>query len=514
MNRKIIDTIFFLVCFTLIFNNIPKPLQMNFIGGPVGSKLVFYPLAAGFLYTAYCQWKYKNILQQQGIVIKFCAVYLGVTLVSLIWGLINYPYWQQVLAGPVEQIEKLPKVLAFFQSHGIELDTKLLMSAWICVRQIKGLFLEIFWCFGGAYMVYCWYKHDYKRGGQVACTALLAALFVFMLYSVIDAFYLAGSSWAAIILTKVNPLLHPIKSNNGWWPPLLWKGQLRSIFSEPSHVGNYIGLVLPVVLFSYIKTNKKYFLLLMGLITFFVVLTKARTAYAMLCGIILLFSMVILFRMREQWKKLLLVLGICFITFNVGVQYLDFIASQKNKNDVTVQTVLEDNLFSLNSDVKRSNGARYALIRSNLRITGQHLFLGVGRDLAKAYMIDNYTESELNNGEVADWVNRSKKYGYFAVGQGYGDAMNEFITRLAQTGIIGLITFLTPFAFILYKLQKTVNNKSVINQLLFMIIVSLLVASCNGSINLIYGVWIFLGLAYAVVYGDVNKQEVIDNERT
>lgn len=509
MNRKIIDTFFFLICFSLIFNNIPKPLQMNFIGGPVGSKLVFYPLAAGFLYTAYCQWKYKNILQQQGIVIKFCAVYLGVTLVSLVCGLINYPYWQQVLAGPVEQIEKLPKVLAFFQSYGIELDTKLLMSAWISVRQIKGLFLEIFWCFGGAYVVYCWYKHDYKRGGQVACAALLAALFVFMLYSAIDAFYLAGSSWATNILTKVNPLLHPIKSNNGWWPPLLWKGQLRSIFAEPSHVGNYIGLVLPVVLFAYIKNNKKYFLLLTGLITFFVVLTKARTAYAMLCGIILLFSMIILFRMREQWKKLLLILGICFITFNVGVQYLDFTASQKNKDDVNVQTVLEDNLLSLNSDVKRSNGARYALIRSNMRIAVQHPVLGVGRGLAGAYMIDNYTEEEAKNGEIADWVCRSKKYGLFATGQGYSDAMNEFITRLSQTGVLGLLVFLTPFMLIVYKLQKFSGDELIMKQMLCVILLSSLIAGCNGSVNLIYGIWIFLGLAYAAIYGD--SKEVLNH---
>ncbi|MDO4921929.1 MAG: O-antigen ligase family protein [Phascolarctobacterium sp.] len=505
MNRKIVDTIFFLICFTLIFNNIPKPLQMNFIGGPVGSKLVFYPLAAGFLYTAYCQWKYRNILQQQGIVIKFCAVYLGVTLVSLVWGLINYPYWQQVLAGPVEQIEKLPKVLAFFQSHGIEPDTKLLMSAWISVRQIKGLFLEIFWCFGGAYMVYCWYKHDYKRGGRIAAAGLLAALVVFVIYGLIDAFYLAGSDLATNILKNVNPLLHPIKSNNGWWPPLLWKNQLRSVFSEPSHVGNYLGLVLPVLLFAYVKKNSRVFLATIGIITFLVVLTNARTAYAMLCGILFLFGLIIILRLREHWRKLLAALAVCCVCFNLGVAFLDYASSSsKNKaqDEVTAQTVLEDNLLSLNSDVKRSNGARYALIRSNWRITLQHPFLGVGRGLAGAYMIDNYTEEEAKNGEIADWVRRSKKYGLFATGQGYSDAMNEFVTRLSQTGVVGLLVLLAPFIWILYKLQENAGTEALIKHMLSLILLSSLVAGCNGSVNLIYGIWIFLGLAYAAIYGD------------
>lgn len=62
MNVKYRDLIFFLICFSLIFNNIPKSIQMNFIGGPVGDKLVIFPLIIGILYSVWCEWKYKNIL--------------------------------------------------------------------------------------------------------------------------------------------------------------------------------------------------------------------------------------------------------------------------------------------------------------------------------------------------------------------------------------------------------------------------------------------------------------------
>ena len=51
-----------LIFLSLVFNEIPRNLQMNFLGGPVQSKLVFYPLFIGFIYTIYCQYKYKDVL--------------------------------------------------------------------------------------------------------------------------------------------------------------------------------------------------------------------------------------------------------------------------------------------------------------------------------------------------------------------------------------------------------------------------------------------------------------------
>ena len=55
MNNKVRDLIFFLVCTSLIFPNLPKPMQMNFLGGPIGNKLTFYPLVLGIIYTFWCE---------------------------------------------------------------------------------------------------------------------------------------------------------------------------------------------------------------------------------------------------------------------------------------------------------------------------------------------------------------------------------------------------------------------------------------------------------------------------
>lgn len=99
MNKKIKNTLFVCISIFLIFNNIPKVIQMNFLGGSVGNKLVFYPLFIGFIYTICCQYKYKNIFANFDKFIKFITVYLVITFISLIIGLYNYPYYDLIING-------------------------------------------------------------------------------------------------------------------------------------------------------------------------------------------------------------------------------------------------------------------------------------------------------------------------------------------------------------------------------------------------------------------------------
>lgn len=87
MNEKIRDGLLCVVCFTLIFNNIPKNIQMNFWGGLIGNKLVLYPLTIGFIYTAYCQYKKQNILVYFDIFKKFVLFYIIANMLSLLVGL-------------------------------------------------------------------------------------------------------------------------------------------------------------------------------------------------------------------------------------------------------------------------------------------------------------------------------------------------------------------------------------------------------------------------------------------
>ncbi len=512
MNIRFKNLLFFSLCLSLIFNYIPTRIQLNFIGGPVGNKLVIYPLIIGIIYTIWCEWKKKRIFVETGIFTKYCFVYISVSLLSLVLGLYTYPYWDLVLNGPVDQIEKLPKVLAFLSAHGIDISPKLLMSTWICVRQIKGLFLEVFWCFGGAYLVYCWYKDDWKKGLYIATCALISSIVIFLLYGFMDALYLYGNELAKIVLITVNPYLHPITTDNGWWPPLLWEGQLRSVFVEPSHVGNYLGLVVPFLLYYYLKRKRNALLFLIAAVSFIVVLTKARTAYAMMAGMLCLSIILILFLSRNNWKQVIAILCASIIGFYGGICFINLpVNNVNNKQEVNVATVIDDNLGSLAASDKRSNGARYALIKCNLRIAAQHPIFGVGSGLGLAYMLDNYTDDECNNQEVADWIRRSYKYGIFATGQGYGDAMNEYVTRLSQRGLVGLFVFLFPFLYIIYKLYRE-KGYPLERLCLIFVLITCLVAACNGSIHLIYAVWVPMGLAYAMCFGKDSSEKDV-NER-
>ena len=218
MNKKVMDILFFFISFFLIFNHIPKVIQMNFLGGPVGNKLVFYPLFIGFIYTIYCQYKYQNVFVHFDKFIKFIAAYLVITFISLIIGLYNYPYYDLVINGPVTQIEKLPKVMAFLDGFGINIDQEVLIAFWMIARAVKGLLFEVIYTFGGAYLIYCWYHDNCKTAFNTMIKAVLLSLIFIISYSVIEIFYLAGNQNAETILKVITPYIHVVKSDGTWWP--------------------------------------------------------------------------------------------------------------------------------------------------------------------------------------------------------------------------------------------------------------------------------------------------------
>ena len=531
MNLKVRNAIFFLMVFVLIFDYIPKPVQLNFLGGPAGSKLIVYPLLVAFGYSVYCHYKHGGVFVDFRKFARYVAVFIGVMLLSTACGLIMYPYWDLVLSGPVNQIEKLPKVMEFLASHGMAVDQRLLMSCWIIARQVKGTFLDAFWCFGASYLVYCWYKEDWRTALRIAVKAALWAFGVLFLYAIAEVAYLAGNPAAAKILSTINPYIHPIVTNHGWWPPLLWKGQLRLVFPEPSHVGNYIAFGLPFLWYMYFEAGRKkagLALLMTVVMSFLVFLTKARTAYGMLIGMVVLLLCLILlgrqFGLLKKFAALVAAVAIGFggfVSFDMTMQAVAASAKAKSvtakaapakpkpkpkPKSVTAQAMaakaVENNFLSLVMDNKRSNGARYSLLRAHFRTGMEHPILGVGRGLTGAYVAEHFTKAEAKNKEVASWIRYQKKHGPMASGYSIPDAMNEFVSRFSTTGILGLLTVLFPFSHVLMKLLKDwMRCGSHESMFVAFALISSLVAGCNGSWDIIFGVWLLLGLSYAVVRG-------------
>lgn len=247
--RKSQDILFFLIVFCVIFDYVPKVLWLTSfgMGGPYSTMLGDYPITLGFLLTGYMIWKgYLNIRNRK--IILFFGIAFAVCEISALHGLAIYPYWNLILNAPVPQIEKLPEVLSLLHKYNIDISYEHLFSIWIFARSIKTAIFDLLYHFGFSYMIYLWYQNDFKRARKIFKQGLLTGVAVFTVYGVIDVCFLHGLTTAAFILKQINPLIHDIGKIHNWWPPLLWNGQFRSVFAEPSRVGNYIAFALPFYL--------------------------------------------------------------------------------------------------------------------------------------------------------------------------------------------------------------------------------------------------------------------------
>lgn len=550
MNAMIINKLFFVLCFALAFVSMPKVLQMNFLGGVLQSKLVFFPLVIGFIYTIYCQYKYKNVLVNFDKFLKFILVYLAITFVSLIIGLYNYPYYDLVINGPVTQIEKLPKVTGILNSFGINIDQKVLIAFWLVARVVKGLLFEIIYTFGGAYMIYCWYYDNWKTAFNIMLKAVLATLVFIFSYSVVELFYLAGNQNAKEILEIITPYFHVVKSDGTWWPPLLWKNQLRSLFAEPSYYGIYFAFTMPVVWYASLVAEKIQHkaLLYVGIIffTFCLFITQARTAVALFLGEIVLFIIFLMFLRSIGILKKFAIIGLCsIIAFGMSNIFITnfmqpkpaktmSVEISKDKSDKSVtktdikqdqklsnpkgkqetnkiiidknqiNSYFEKNLFSLVSLNQRSNNARYSIMLTDLKIGLNNPILGVGTGLRNAYVSDYLPEMSKGNREVKMWLNNQKEKGIMRSGF---PKLGEFTSRFAETGVLGLTIFLIPPLVLLRKLYFKISDQAISTEnklpyVFFTIsLIGIMASGIGDTINITYCYWVLLGLGYDMCFG-------------
>lgn len=509
MNKRIRDGIFFLLVFFLIFNNIPKPVQLSFLGGPAGGKLSVYPLLAGFLYSFYCQYKDGGVFSDFKRFARYIAVFIGVMLLSTVVGLITYPYYDLVLNGPVDQIEKLPRVLAFLSAHGIEADAKLLMQMWIVARQIKAVFLEAFWCFGGAYLIYCWYRIEWERAVKILTQAVMASAAVLIGYSVVEVFWLAHCGDAEWILKVVNPFIHTIKGNEMWWPPLLWNGQLRSVFAEPSYYGIYMAFAMPWLWNKLCLTKSKVTGAVIFLLAFGIVLTRARTAFMIHVGeLSLLVLFCLLFARNEEALKRvgkIFVISLCAFLVGTGFisQYMDKGTGNAKKEIVAY---IESNATSLKNLDARSNRARYSVMEADIRVGMDYPVLGVGSGLRSSYVVDYFSGKALENGEVKMWLRFRENLGIMRVGI---PKLGEYTSKFSETGILGMVIFFFPAIMLfwgMYKKLQEFGDKW--PYVMFLIsFCGIMATGIGDTLNITFAYWILLGLGYAIVFGRKNNTE-------
>lgn len=513
MNHIIRDRLWYLMVLFSIFATIPQIIRFNFLGAVFAGKLSFFPLLAGLLLTLYyekCHVFKTSLSRRIGI---YLLIYAVVLFISLIHGLVIYPYYGDVLNGPISQVDKIPVIQAFLQRFGFDVSETTLLSIWMFARPLKGLFMTTFWTFGCSYLIYYWYRKDSSRGLDIMRKGAVVGAIIICAYGVLDVWYLSGSHTAEYILTELNPIVHEIKSNGTWWPPLLWKGQLRSLFAEPSYFGIWCAFAMPWVWYTFCiaerKSVKAGSIILMFVLAFFCFLTKARTANVLIIGEVVLLALATVLYRKYIFKRAVIIIICLLCAFGGAIMADGILQGSSPEGSKLAEKYIKDNMTSLVGDDKRSNGARYGVLEANIKMGLDYPVLGVGYSLRSAYVATYLPQKAFSNSEIKMWLRNQREKGIMKSGI---PSLGEYSSRFAETGFVGFGIFMVPPLFLLLKLMKRIKSDTIafeekLGYIFFAISFCGILASGMGdSLNITCCYWLLLGLGYAIIFGETEKK--------
>lgn len=485
---------------TLPLTSIPKAFRILGV-----SSLSDYFFIIGLFLLIYEFIRYKFIIDRK---IKcFFVIYILWQIICMINGLYNYQY-NELLT--LEQIPKLELILNTLRIEGIMINEILAIKCWLFIRFIKSIILFNNGVFLIVFYIYHLYRNDFNKGFNDIRSVILSLVLIMGIYSFIELLWLKLSlNFSTEILIYVNPFLYDPVSSHGWWPPLLWKSQLRSICTEPSYFGIISILSLPI-LWSYVFDNKKrkWIYLLVFYFSFMIFATNARTAFVITGGeMFLLFVSCFIVRRKKYVKKVTAILLITFLAFSANlVDYKSIlnVSSEDISYITSVEGYMENNVSSLTKKDSRSNSARLSNLVANINTIMEYPILGVGTGLKDAYLDRNLPDFAYDNDEV---VNHWHKYMIEkgVLQSGY-PALNKYADVAVQNGIIGLLMYLSVVFYLLYNIFKYRNMLLQDYRIVCLIIsmIGLLMAQISNAalINCNGIVW---GLLYCTIECIIDK---------
>ena len=348
--------LFMLLMVCLPFNHLPISIPLLGQQPSVGFLFLGYILLIAEYFVS--DMKLDKYERRIGI---FLIVSFLWALLSRIVGVIDYQYYEYINFGQIDNLENL-----YINLSGlIDLDELTTIKSWLMVMSIKSAGLLIIYTYAISFWVYHIYRRNWKIAFDDLRKILLILCIILILYSTFELNYLLGGSLGESVLKTINPLYMKVADIHGWWPPLLWNGQLRSLFAEPSFFGIFEAMTIPIMIsfFWAKRMNLKIFLGIAVYICLVImlVLSKARTANILfIIELICLFSMFIFFH-YQSWKKICLISVITMISFLIGVGLTSNFVHDDNIHHerVSVETYMSQNVASVIGN-KRSNSVRMA----------------------------------------------------------------------------------------------------------------------------------------------------------
>lgn len=522
-NSRIIDVLFFLIVFLFMFDEVPKPMQLKMLGGPIADDLVVYPVIVSIVYTGYVVVRDPRVLVAYKPFILYTTLFLGFSLLSLFIGLMNYPSYEEAAAGTAIKSHIFSYLFAVADIFHIPLKREDVIALLLALRSIKNLLLFVVYIWGGSYIIFCWYHQNAIHGFKVCMIGGLASVFIFLIFGFLNMMAIAGNDG---IKSFMYQYLYPysLETSRVFYADGTLNyipNQIRANLPEASHIGNYAAVILPSLLMIGMLLKKMLlkvaWAILLALFLLLCFLSQSRTALGIMIGIFILFIVLIMFVNWRKWKYIAVVLcisglafggALLFIRSNTQIVGVDVASGTTITKDYLTQNITS---LDLNSPSSRGgNAPRKTYIMIHVKEGLDHPLLGVGPGLSTGYDLNYVTNEDLKNPEVQRAVHSLESEG--PVDSTYSlYAQNEFAQRFAENGLIGIFLFVVPFVFIEWKLLLLLKRgrgeteKGVFISWAIITVAATFVSSANGSATMMYNIWPVLGLSYAIYY-QYNKE--------
>ena len=436
-------SLFCLILF-LPLNSIPKRFAIPGIGGDLSN----YFFILGIVLLVYEYFRFGFSINKK--VRYFFCTYIVWQIISLAHGLYFYEY-NELLS--LNQIPRLELILNKLSSYGIVLQEMTAIKCWLFLRFSKNILMLNNIVFLLCFYIWYLYKDNFSSAFEDVRKAVFNLFVLMGSYSLVELLWLKLKLHIAkAILVTVNQLLYDPAVYHGWWPPLLWNNQLRSVFTEPSFFGIVAVLILPLIWSLVFDTKcKRLSLFVVFYYTLLIAATNARTAIVLTIGeLLLLILFNLLIKSKSYLKGSFMIVFISIVAFSFNL--IDF-SSMPNKKVTAVNNVnnyVKSNIVSVTDTKSRSNNARLANLVANLNTIGQYPVMGVGTGLKDAYLDRNLPVFAYKNNEVRNWSRYMRNEGVLKSG-GY-PALNKYADIAVQNGLVGLLLYLSVPGYLILQL--------------------------------------------------------------
>lgn len=503
---KIQEYILALIILTMSFTQISKNFALPLLGRSVPNAFLLIGVLIFIIYSL----KYRAVQLPHK---KYLVLFLGWYTVCILIGALNYPFYDTAFFDYIRTEGYYGRLVRLSPAV---FDNNLLMELKYAFSNVLGTFKGFFLPLFGIWLIIINLFHkDWKRGIHKISLAALILAIIMMIYSIPEVIWLwTGNKTCAAILSTINSYFYDPATTNGWWPPLLWKNQLRSITMEPSFFGIIASFIIPLLWYRIFVEGKKW---CYGILVIFVSMlfaSKARTGIAVYLGemsVLLVLSLILKNKAYLKFGAKVLLAGVLsYVLFMGGSTYVPAAVNGSHSNpiDEAANLYIEENVKSVVGN-KRSNVARNGNTVALIKVGLDYPVFGVGFGYKDMYMMDRFPKFAEGNHEIQNWTKDMLEKGFL---NSKYPVLNQYAYVFACGGVIGLLIFITPMLYLGIKLLK--NGKLLYDPAVFI----LTVATCGQLADLLSNTFfltfpITLSFLYLAIQGKSRKikEDVIES---